>query len=125
MSPLWLGRRGKAQGRGGAPGAPGALVSPVTEAARTAAAGAWVPGEVPPGATPLLTIDALGRKCPIPIIMLAERIREVPVGAVIAVLADDPAVYTDVPSRCGMKSHEFVAATDLPRGWALLIRRAY
>ena len=29
---------------------------------------------------PALTIDALGRKCPIPIIMLAERIREVPIG---------------------------------------------
>jgi tRNA 2-thiouridine synthesizing protein A len=74
---------------------------------------------------PTLTIDALGRKCPIPIIMLAERIREVPVGAVIAVLADDPAARTDIPSWCGMKSHEFVTATDLPRGWALLIRRAY
>ena len=74
--------------------------------------------------TPMLTIDALGRKCPIPIIMLAERIQEVPVGAVIAVLADDPAARTDIPSWCGMKSHEFVAATDLPRGWALLIRRA-
>jgi tRNA 2-thiouridine synthesizing protein A len=73
----------------------------------------------------VLTIDALGRKCPIPIIMLAERIREVPVGAVIAVLADDPAARTDIPSWCGMKLHEFVAATDLPRGWALLIRRAY
>ncbi len=74
---------------------------------------------------PLLIIDALGRKCPIPIIMLAERIREVPIGQVIAVLADDPAARTDVPSWCAMKSHEFVAATDLPRGWALLIRRGY
>ncbi|MFY9849203.1 MAG: sulfurtransferase TusA family protein, partial [Trebonia sp.] len=27
----------------------------------------------------LVTIDALGRKCPIPIIMLAEQIRDVPV----------------------------------------------
>src|SRR5580658_5469736 len=125
MSPLWLGRRGKAQGRGGAPGADGALVSPVTEAARAAAAGAWVPGEVPPGATPLLTIDALGRKCPIPIIMLAEQIRDVPVGGVIAVLADDPAAYTDVPSWCVMKSHEFAGYQDLPRGWALFIRRGY
>ena len=43
----------------------------------------------------------------------------------IAVLADDPAARTDIPSWCGMKSHEFVAAVDLPRGWALLIRRAY
>src|ERR1700723_3648126 len=111
MSPMWLGRRGKADHRRGAPAAvPGApsdsLVSPVTEAARAAAAGAWVPGEVPPGATPLVTIDALGRKCPIPIIMLAAQIRDVPVGAVIAVLADDPAVYTDVPAWCALKSHE-------------------
>jgi len=80
---------------------------------------------IPAPPAPLLTIDALGRKCPIPIIMLAERIREVPIGQVIAVLADDPAARTDVPSWCAMKAHDFVAAVDLPQGWALLIRRKY
>jgi tRNA 2-thiouridine synthesizing protein A len=70
-----------------------------------------------------LTIDALGRKCPIPIIMLAEQIRDVPLGAVVAVLADDPAAYTDVPSWCAMKSQEFVGYSELARGWALFIRR--
>jgi tRNA 2-thiouridine synthesizing protein A len=130
MSRMWLGRRGKADHHRGtrdaAPGAPSdSLVSPVTEAARAAAAGAWVPGEVPPGAMPLLTIDALGRKCPIPIIMLAEQIRDVPVGGVIAVLADDPAAYTDIPAWCALKSHECVFRADLPSGWALGIRRGY
>jgi tRNA 2-thiouridine synthesizing protein A len=76
--------------------------------------------------TPALTIDALGRKCPIPIIMLAERIREVPVGHVVAVLADDPAAQTDVPAWCMLKSQEFLLATDLPGdGWAFLVRRSY
>jgi tRNA 2-thiouridine synthesizing protein A len=79
----------------------------------------------PAGPAPMLVIDALGRKCPIPIIMLAERIRDVPVGEAIAVLADDPAARTDVPAWCTMKSHEFVAITDLPSGWSLLIRRRY
>jgi tRNA 2-thiouridine synthesizing protein A len=139
MSRTWLGRREKgSSGRAGAQagsadpasspgplGSAGPLASPVTEAARAAAAGAWVPGEVPPGATPLLTIDALGRKCPIPIIMLAEQIRDVPVGAVIAVLADDPAAYTDIPAWCALKSHECVFRADLPSGWALGIRRGY
>ena len=131
MSRTWLGRREKGSGRGGAqadsasPDSPIAPVSPVTEAARAAAAGAWVPGEVPPGATPLVTIDALGRKCPIPIIMLAAQIRDVPVGGVIAVLADDPAVYTDVPAWCALKSHECVFRADLPSGWAFGIRRGY
>jgi tRNA 2-thiouridine synthesizing protein A len=70
-----------------------------------------------------LTIDALGRKCPIPIIMLAEQIRDVPLGAVVAVLADDPAAYTDIPSWCAMKAQEFVYCAELPHGWALYIRR--
>jgi tRNA 2-thiouridine synthesizing protein A len=128
---MWLGRKGKAAARRGASAAasPGtardALVSPVTEAARAAAAGAWVPGTVPPGAAPLISIDALGRKCPIPIIMLAEQIRDVPVGAVIAVLADDPAAYSDVPAWCALKSHECVFRADLPSGWAFGIRRGY
>jgi tRNA 2-thiouridine synthesizing protein A len=73
---------------------------------------------------PVLTIDALGRKCPIPIIMLAEQIRDVPLGAIVAVLADDPAAYTDVPSWCVMKAHEFAGYEELTRGWALFIRRA-
>jgi tRNA 2-thiouridine synthesizing protein A len=80
---------------------------------------------VPPaGLTPTLTIDALGRKCPIPIIMLADQIRDVPLGAIVSVLADDPAAYTDIPSWCAMKAQDFVFAQDLPRGWALFIRRA-
>ena len=74
---------------------------------------------------PQVVIDALGRKCPIPIIMLAEQIRDVPVGGVIAVLADDPAAYTDVPAWCQMKSHECVFRTDLPSGWSFGIRRRY
>jgi len=81
--------------------------------------------EVPAAApVPALTIDALGRKCPIPIIMLAEQIGGIPLGAVVAVLADDPAAYTDIPSWCTMKAHEFVGYRELPQGgWALYIRR--
>lgn len=72
-----------------------------------------------------LVIDALGRKCPIPIIMAAEQIRDVPVGEIIAVLADDPAAYTDVPSWVGMKSHQLVDRREYATGWAFLIRRQY
>jgi tRNA 2-thiouridine synthesizing protein A len=72
-----------------------------------------------------LTIDALGKKCPIPIIMLADRIREVRVGDLIAVLADDPAAKTDLPAWCALKSHEFVRRDDLAEGWSFLVRRSY
>ncbi len=83
------------------------------------------PGE--PGLpAPALVIDALGRKCPIPIIWLAQRIGEVPIGQMVTVLADDPAARTDIPAWCGMKSHVWVATTDVePAGWAVHIRRSY
>jgi tRNA 2-thiouridine synthesizing protein A len=76
-------------------------------------------------AAPLITIDALGRKCPIPVIWLAEQIRDVPVGAVIAVLADDPAAYSDIPAWCSLKSHDCVFRADLPSGWSFGVCRRY
>jgi tRNA 2-thiouridine synthesizing protein A len=80
-------------------------------------------GQPAPAAT--LVLDALGKKCPIPIIMLADRIGEVPVGQIIEVLADDPAAKTDLPAWCALKSQEFVAAAPLPAGWSFLVRRSY
>jgi tRNA 2-thiouridine synthesizing protein A len=94
------------------------------EAAPAAAAPAAEPAE--PRERPALTIDALGRKCPIPIIMLAERINEVAMRDVVAVLADDPAAFTDVPAWCRLKSHEHVASYELPEGgWSIHVRRNY
>ncbi|WP_067176398.1 sulfurtransferase TusA family protein [Microtetraspora niveoalba] len=73
-----------------------------------------------------LTIDALGRKCPIPIIMLADQINQVPMGAVVEVLADDPAAYTDIPAWCRLKSHAHVDSAEIPQGgWAIRVRRNY
>jgi tRNA 2-thiouridine synthesizing protein A len=107
--------RGPAAGQADRPAADAGSV-PIIEAERAA-----VPPSPPVAA---LTIDALGRKCPIPIIMLADQIRDVPLGAVVAVLADDPAAYTDIPSWCTMKAHEFAGYQELPQGgWALYIRR--
>jgi tRNA 2-thiouridine synthesizing protein A len=106
------------QPAGGRTDRPAAGAAPVRSAA---AERAEVSVPLPAAA---LVIDALGRKCPIPIIMLAEQIRDIPLGAVVAVLADDPAAYTDIPSWCTMKAHEFVAHQELPQGgWALYIRR--
>jgi tRNA 2-thiouridine synthesizing protein A len=83
------------------------------------------PSAPAPAPRALITINALGRKCPIPIIMLAEQIRDVPIGEIIAVLADDPAAYTDVPAWCGMKSHELVFREELESGWSFGVRRRY
>ncbi|KAB1911756.1 sulfurtransferase TusA family protein [Micromonospora sp. AMSO31t] len=55
-------------------------------------------------------LDCRGQRCPLPVINLARRLPELPVGAVIRVLADDPAAAVDIPAWCRMRGQEFVAA---------------
>ena len=70
------------------------------------------PSEAPDAAeprdVPALTIDARGLRCPAPVIELARRVGEVPVGAVVAVLADDEAARLDVPAWCAMRGHDYL-----------------
>jgi tRNA 2-thiouridine synthesizing protein A len=56
-----------------------------------------------------IVVDALGKRCPLPVIMLARRAADLPAGTEIAVLADDPAAAIDIPAWCRMKGHTFVA----------------
>jgi tRNA 2-thiouridine synthesizing protein A len=59
-----------------------------------------------------LVLDCLGLKCPLPIIRLAQRIGDVPVGGVVRVLADDPAAANDVPAWCRMKGQEYLGSPE-------------
>jgi tRNA 2-thiouridine synthesizing protein A len=57
---------------------------------------------------PALILDCRGRRCPLPVIELARRIAEIPVGAAMGVLADDPAARVDVPAWCRMRGQEYL-----------------
>ena len=137
MSRPWFGRRdaGRRDSGSGGPAARGPgtdgwspAAAAVTGVKGSALADVGVGMGMGMGVTadePLITIDALGRKCPIPIIWLAEQIRDVPIGAIIAVLADYPAAYSDIPAWCSLKSHDCVFRADLASGWSFGIRRRY
>jgi tRNA 2-thiouridine synthesizing protein A len=58
-------------------------------------------------------------KCPRPIIEVARRISEVRVGALLELLADDPAAGPDLAAWCRMRRQTLVAANP-PR---FLVRR--
>jgi len=60
-----------------------------------------------------LEIDALGKLCPLPVIELGKRIGSVPVGAVVRVLADDPAARLDIPAWCRMTGQDFLGSEPL------------
>ena len=48
-------------------------------------------------------LDCRGQRCPLPIIALARRLPDLPVGAVLRLLADDPAAEPDVAAWCRMR----------------------
>jgi TusA-related sulfurtransferase len=55
-----------------------------------------------------LELDCRGMRCPLPVIELAGRVAEVPVGGTVAVVADDPAARPDVPAWCRMRGQEYL-----------------
>ena len=71
-----------------------------------------------------LELDCRGLLCPRPVIELARHLADVPVGAVIAVVADDVAAAHDIPAWCRMREQEYVGSGTAPDGVArYLVRR--
>jgi cysteine desulfurase len=70
-----------------------------------------------------LVVDALGRRCPIPVIELAKVFGDVPVGGTVRVLSDDEAARLDIPAWCGMRGQEYVGEEPAERGSAYVVRR--
>jgi tRNA 2-thiouridine synthesizing protein A len=74
--------------------------------------------------TPEEVLNCLGQRCPLPVIALARRLPDLPRGAVIRVLADDPAAANDIPAWCRMRGQEFIGATTVAGAPAFDVRRA-
>jgi TusA-related sulfurtransferase len=55
-----------------------------------------------------IDVDARGRRCPLPVIDLARAASLAPRGALIEVLADDPAATSDIPAWCRMRGHTYL-----------------
>ena len=56
----------------------------------------------------MIELDCRGQRCPLPVIALAKTIRQVEIGQIVRVRADDPAAANDIPAWCRMTGQEFV-----------------
>ncbi|RSN44516.1 cysteine desulfurase [Streptomyces sp. WAC 04229] len=98
-------------------------VLPGTVAAVRERLGAPAAAESAPRTGADLVVDAIGRRCPIPVIELAKVIGDVPVGGTVRVLSDDEAARLDIPAWCEMRGQEYVGEEREERGTAYLVRR--
>jgi tRNA 2-thiouridine synthesizing protein A len=53
-------------------------------------------------------LDALGLRCPEPVMMIRKEIRSMASGETLLISADDPATVRDVPSFCRFMGHELL-----------------
>ncbi|MCF2947230.1 sulfurtransferase TusA [Paraglaciecola aquimarina] len=54
-------------------------------------------------------LDALGLRCPEPVMMVRLKIRDMQIGETLSVTADDHSTTRDIPSFCRFMDHELVA----------------
>lgn len=57
-------------------------------------------------------IDATGLLCPLPVLKAQKRLRALPAGATLRLLATDPASWVDVPHFCATGGHRLLSAED-------------
>ncbi|PKH22248.1 sulfurtransferase TusA [Enterobacterales bacterium CwR94] len=55
------------------------------------------------------TLDALGLRCPEPVMMVRKTIRHMQEGETLLIIADDPATTRDIPGFCRFMEHTLLA----------------
>ena len=68
-------------------------------------------------------VDARGMACPLPVIELAKAVEGLDVGAVVRLLATDPAAKVDVPVWCRMQRQSLRTTHEADGVWTFLVEK--
>ncbi|MGL6121449.1 MAG: sulfurtransferase TusA [Shewanella sp.] len=69
------------------------------------------------------TLDALGLRCPEPVMMVRKTVRQMAVGETLLIIADDPATTRDIPSFCEFMDHTLIASETTQTPFQYLIKK--
>ncbi|SIT84609.1 sulfurtransferase TusA family protein [Pontibaca methylaminivorans] len=69
------------------------------------------------------TVDARGLLCPLPVLKARKRLGALADGAVMRLVADDPAAVVDVPHFCAESGHALLAQEEFEGAQGYLIRK--
>jgi tRNA 2-thiouridine synthesizing protein A len=78
---------------------------------------------VPVGPTVDRTVDCLGLFCPLPIVKAREALRDMGIGQILELVADDPGSEADLRSWTRRTGHDLVAATKHGSVYRFLVRK--
>jgi tRNA 2-thiouridine synthesizing protein A len=72
----------------------------------------------------MTNVDARGKSCPLPIVLTARAVRQIPVGESLTVLADDRAFLPDIEAWCKKTGHALLQAQPKDGYFEAVVRRA-
>lgn len=68
-------------------------------------------------------LDAIGLRCPEPVMMLRKTMRGLSSGETLLVIADDPSTTRDIPSFCRFMDHQLVQTQTENSPFQYLIKK--
>ncbi|WP_416410550.1 sulfurtransferase TusA [Pantoea sp. App145] len=69
------------------------------------------------------TLDALGLRCPEPVMMVRKTVRQMQAGETLLIIADDPATTRDIPGFCRFMEHTLLAQQTETLPYQYLIQK--
>lgn len=69
------------------------------------------------------TLDALGLRCPEPVMMVRKAVRHMEEGETLLIIADDPATTRDIPGFCRFMEHTLLASETDTLPYRYLLRK--
>ena len=68
-------------------------------------------------------LDAIGLRCPEPVMMVRKKVRLMAEGETLLVSADDPSTTRDIPSFCRFMDHTLIASGTEQAPYRYLVRK--
>lgn len=68
-------------------------------------------------------LDAIGLRCPEPVMMVRLKIRKIANGETLLVIADDSSTTRDIPSFCRFMEHQLLALQTQSKPFQYLIKK--
>jgi TusA-related sulfurtransferase len=72
---------------------------------------------------PKLSLDFKGLLCPMPVVKIAQAIKQVQVGELVEAVATDPGVMADIPAWARSTGHELVMLEKQDKVFKFVVKR--
>jgi len=72
---------------------------------------------------PKLSLDFKGLLCPMPVVKIAQAIKQVQIGELVEAVATDPGVMADIPAWTRSTGHELVTLEKQDKVFKFVVKR--